>query len=182
MRSFGITPMERNRWMLALGPSFWAGCFAALLFQPGAWPWALALAGVGLFLLARFGGRKGFAGAMLCVAALGLLWTMPRLTPAAPSPGTYGEITGFVYGEPKQRSDERLTFTLTDIRLDGESVSGRAYCSLYYEGEEPPELYDGAELRFEGRVYQPDGKSGAPRFDFRQWMLKNGCKTNYHGS
>ena len=115
-------------------------------------------------------------------AALGLLWTMPRLTPAAPSPGTYGEITGFVYGEPKQRSDERLTFTLTDIRLDGERVSGRAYCSLYYEGEEPPELYDGAELRFEGRVYQPDGKSGAPRFDFRQWMLKNGCKTNYHGS
>lgn len=174
MGSFGITPMERNRWMLALGPSFWAGCFAAPLFQPGAWPWALALAGVGLFLLARFGGRKGFAGAMLCAAALGLLWTTPRLTPAAPSPGTYGEITGFVYGEPKQRSDERLTFTLTDIRLDGESVSGRAYCSLYYEGEEPPELYDGAELRFEGRVYQPDGKSGAPRFDFRQWMLKNG--------
>ena len=74
----------------------------------------------------------------------------------------------------KRRSDERLTFTLTDVRLDGESVSGRAYCSLYYEGEEPPELYDGAELRFEGRVYQPDGKSGAPRFDFRQWMLKNG--------
>ena len=31
-----------------------------------------------------------------------------------------------------------------------------------------------AELRFEGRVYHPDGKSGAPRFDFRQWMLKNG--------
>ena len=174
MRSFGITPMERNRWMLALGPSFWAGCFAAPLFQPGAWPWALALAGVGLLLLARFGGRKGFAGAMLCAAALGLLWTTPRLTPAAPSPGTYGEITGFVYGEPKQRSDDRLTFTLTDIRLDGERVSGRAYCSLYYEGEEPPELYDGAELRFEGRVYQPDGKSGAPRFDFRQWMLKNG--------
>ena len=72
MRSFVITPMERNRWMLALGPSFWAGCFAALLFQPGAWPWALALAGVGLFLLARVGGRKGFAGAMLCAAALGL--------------------------------------------------------------------------------------------------------------
>ena len=174
MGSFGITPMERNRWMLALGPSFWAGCFAAPLFQPGAWPWALALAGVGLFLLARFGGRKGFAGAMLCVAALGLLWTMPRLTPAAPSPGTYGEITGFVYGEPKQRSDERLTFTLTDIRLDGERFSGRAYCSLFYGKEEPPELYDGAELRFPGRVYHPGGKSGAPRFDFRQWMLKNG--------
>lgn len=42
MRSFVIAPMERNRWMLALGPSFWAGCFAAPLFQPGAWPWALA--------------------------------------------------------------------------------------------------------------------------------------------
>lgn len=174
MRPFGTAPMERSRWILALGPSFWAGCFAASFFQPGAWPWALAAAGAGLFLLARRAGRKGFAGLMLCAAALGLLWTMPRLEPAAPQPGTYEEITGYVYGEPKLRSDSRLTFTLMDIRLDGQPVSGRAYCSLFYGKEEPPELYDGAELRFPGRVYHPGGKSGAPRFDFRQWMLKNG--------
>ena len=174
MRPFGTAPMERSRWILALGPSFWAGCFAAPFFQSGAWPWALAAAGAGLFLLARRAGRKGFAGLMLCAAALGLLWTMPRLEPAAPQPGTYEEITGYVYGEPKLRSDSRLTFTLTDIRLDGQPVSGRAYCSLFYGKEEPPELYDGAELRFPGRVYHPGGKSGAPRFDFRQWMLKNG--------
>ena len=174
MRPSGIAPMERSRWMLALGPSFWAGCFAAQFFQRGAWPWALAAAGAGLFLLARWAGRKGFAGLMLCAAALGLLWTMPRLEPAAPLPGTYENIAGVVYGEPKLRSDSRLTFTLTDIRLNGESVSGRAYCSLFYGEEEPPELYDGAELHFEGRVYVPDGRSGAPRFDFRQWMLKNG--------
>ena len=73
MRPFGTAPMERSRWILALGPSFWAGCFAASFFQPGAWPWALAAAGAGLFLLARRAGRKGFAGLMLCAAALGLL-------------------------------------------------------------------------------------------------------------
>ena len=131
MRPFGTAPMERSRWILALGPSFWAGCFAASFFQPGAWPWALAAAGAGLFLLTRRAGRKGFAGLMLCAAALGLLWTMPRLEPAAPQPGTYEEITGYVYGEPKLRSDSRLTFTLTDVRLDGQPVSGRAYCSLF---------------------------------------------------
>ena len=68
-------------------------------------------------------GRKLILCGVEIPHTLGLLWTTPRLTPAAPSPGTYGEITGFVYGEPKRRSDERLTFTLTDIRLDGESVS-----------------------------------------------------------
>ena len=88
MRSFGITPMERNRWMLALGPSFWAGCFAAPLFQPGAWPWALALAGVGLFLLARFGGRKGFDGAMLCAAGVrrGVVHSSPSAAAGRYSP------------------------------------------------------------------------------------------------
>lgn len=174
MRPSGVAPMERSRWMLALGPSFWAGCFAAQFFERGAWPWALAAAGAGLFWLARLAGRKGFAGAMLCAAALGLLWTLPRLEPAVPAPGLYEEIAGYVYGEPKLRSDSRLTFTLTDVRLNGESVSGRAYCSLYLRGEEPPELFDGAELCMKGRVYRPEGKSGAPRFDFRQWMLKNG--------
>lgn len=173
MGSFGITPMERNRWMLALGPSFWAAAlprrFSSRRMAVGA-----GFGGRGAVFACALWRPKGLCRSHAVRGGAGAAVDDARLTPAAPSPGTYGEITGFVYGEPKQRSDERLTFTLTDIRLDGESVSGRAYCSLYYEGEEPPELYDGAELRFEGRVYQPDGKSGAPRFDFRQWMLKNG--------
>ena len=54
MRPFGTAPMERSRWILALGPSFWAGCFAAPFFQSGAWPWALAAAGAWLLFSALF--------------------------------------------------------------------------------------------------------------------------------
>lgn len=160
--------------LLALGPAFWAGCFGARFFQVGPWPWLLAAAGIGLFFLARRRGRRGFVGAMLTAAALGLLWTAPRLVPATPAPGVYGEIRGYVYGEPRLRADRRETFVLGDVTLDGVPWEGKAYCSLHYETETPPELFDGAALSFRGRVYVPEGKSGAPRFDLRQWMLRGG--------
>ena len=64
--------------------------------------------------------KTAVAKAFLCQAAL---------SPPQPLPGRY-EITGTVYGGVELRDGERLTFTLSDITLDGEPAAGRAYCSL----------------------------------------------------
>lgn len=48
-----------------------------------------------------------------------------------------------------------------------------AYCTLHYD-DVPPVLFDGAQVRFEGRVYLPDGKSGEPHMDFALWMRQSG--------
>lgn len=66
-----------------------------------------------------------------------------------------------------------MAFVLDDVALDGAPASGRAYCTLHYD-DVPPVLFDGAQVRFEGRVYLPDGKSGEPHMDFALWMRQSG--------
>ena len=66
-----------------------------------------------------------------------------------------------------------MAFVLDDVALDGAPASGRAYCTLHYD-DVPPVLFDGAQVRFEGRVYLPDGKSGEPHMDFALWRRQSG--------
>lgn len=169
-----LWPGERNFILLISGLSFWAGTMLAERLQAGWWLWVAFLMAVVLGILLRRLGRRGGAALALAMLALGGLRTLPRLNPPVPPPGKYESITGAVYGEARLRADNRLTFTLTDVTLDGVSQPGRAYCSLHYGDGEPPALFDGADIAFSGRTYLPEGKSGAPRFDFRGWMLKSG--------
>lgn len=166
--------MPRRRWLvLAAGIAFFTGCRLAVWLSGG--PWLYALLGIGLTigLLSLLSKRSLLPAVMVVFCALGLMRAEPALQPATPRLGSYEQISGYVYGKPTLRSDERITFTLAEISLDGEAVSGRAYCSFRYEGE-PPVLFDGAKVSMQGYLYRPDGKEGAPRFDFREWMLRGG--------
>ena len=58
-------------------------------------------------------------------------------------------------------------------RWTARPLPGTAYCTLHYD-DAPPVLFDGAQVRFEGRVYLPDGKSGEPHMDFALWMRQSG--------
>lgn len=117
------------------------------------------------------GWKRGIAIA-LCAFSMGALYAGSAFDVPLPAEGTY-EISAYVSGGMRMRSDNRVSFTLSQVMLDGQPVEGKGYCSLHY-AETPPELFDGAKVRFTGRVYHPDGPSGEPHFDFRMWMRQNG--------
>ena len=163
---------ERNGILLVVSLSFLAGCLSALRLTGGLWLWGLA--GLSLlmgWLLRRRGAGAGIALAV-CFFALGALRFQSAYFTPQPDPGTY-EITGYVYGGASERPDQRVAFVLGDVALDGTPASGMAYCTLHYD-DVPPVLFDGAQVRFEGRVYLPDGKSGEPHMDFALWMRQSG--------
>lgn len=163
---------ERNGILLIVSLSFLAGCLSALRLTGGLWLWGLA--GLSLlmgWLLRRLGAGAGIALAF-CFFALGALRFQSAYFTPQPDPGTY-EITGYVYGGASERPDQRVAFVLGDVALDGAPASGMAYCTLHYD-DVPPVLFDGAQVRFEGRVYLPDGKSGEPHMDFALWMRQSG--------
>jgi len=165
---------QRNHTLLFAGLAFFAGCCLGRMVSDGPWLWILFGLGVGMGALLLLNKRSAVLAVAVCFCALGMLRVQPSLHPATPWSGRYEQITGYVYGEARIRTDHRITFTLTDVELDGRPQKGRAYCTLYYGDEEAPQLFDGAKVRLSGRVYQPDGKSGESRFDFRAWMLQNG--------
>lgn len=163
----------RNHLMLTAGLSFLVGCLLGKVLYGGSWLMGLVAVGVLVCVVSLMGKRSLTLGIAICFCALGLMRVMPALNPQIPKLGKYEQITGTVAGEGRLRTDNRITFTLTDISLDGQPVRGRAYCSVYYHDEEPPEVFDGARVSMPGRLYRPDGKSGESRFDFRTWMLQN---------
>jgi len=163
---------ERNHLLLMVAFSFLIGCLSISFMDAGVWLWLLLGCGVLLaFLLHRLG-IKLSAAIMLCAFALGALHTHSAFDVPLPDEGRY-EIEAYVSGEVQLRTDNRISFALSDVLLDGEPVKGKGYCSLHYD-DVPPELFDGAKVRFNGRVYHPDGPSGEPHFDFRMWMRQNG--------
>lgn len=163
---------ERNHILLLVAFSFLIGCLSASYLTPGAWLWLLLAAGVMLAALLRLLGAKAGLALALCFFSLGVLRTHAALFTVQPEPGSY-EIAGYVSGGMRLRSDNRVSFVLSDVALDGSPAPGLAYCTLHYDGD-PPQLFDGAKVRFPGRVYLPDTQAGAPHMDFRLWMRQNG--------
>lgn len=161
---------QRNHLLLMVAFSFLVGCLCAGSFLTGGWLWMLAGIAVLLAFLLKLMGCSAGIAIVILFFSLGVLRTHSAMNVPQPIPGTY-EITATVSGGSRPRSDNRITFVLSDVLLDGTAVSGKGYCSLHYE-ELPPELFDGARIHFTGRVYLPDGKSGEPHMDFRMWMLQ----------
>ena len=164
---------NRNFFLFFAGIGFWAGCILAFFVETGWWLRLGLFAAVVLFAVLALKGVRVELALVPAFLVLGMLYTAPYLRFHAPEPGNYAEISGYVYGAPREREDSRITFTLTDIRLDGVKVKGKAYCSAYFGDTEKPELFDGAKGSFPGRVYIPDEKSGGPRFDFRGWLMRS---------
>ncbi|MDD3212979.1 MAG: DNA internalization-related competence protein ComEC/Rec2 [Eubacteriales bacterium] len=166
---------ERSRFLpftaLVLGTGVWLAAHVT----PGLWP--LWLAGVSV-LLAAILWRLRLPLRWAClplVLMAALLMTQAKLNPALPNTGAYETITATVYGNPSERSSGGIAFVLCDVTLDGVPQSGRAYCTLDADsGMGVDDLFDGALLRFGGRVYIPSGKQNANDFDSRLWLLQSG--------
>lgn len=170
----GLWRQPRNHRLLLAALSMLAGCVACTYLEPGIWLWALGLTALLSGVLLHLAGKQAGLALALCFFLLGVMRTSISLNVPQPTPGRY-EVSGAVYGRVRQRSEDSLAFALADITLDGLPVEGRAYVTLHY-GEECPQLYDGAQLCFSGRVYLPEGRSGATHMDFRLWMRQNGMR------
>ncbi len=171
--SSGAAP-KRNHLLLVVAFFVLLGCVTVNWMYGGLWLWGLAGIGALMILLLSKSGRRCTLGVAILCFALGSLHAHRALEIPMPEPGRC-DVTGYVYGEATERSGNRLTFVLGDITLNGEPVSGRAYCTLRH-AETLPQLFDGAEVSFEGYVYHPSGKSGEPRMDFRLWMRQKGYR------
>ena len=168
------TAPKRNHLLLVVAFFFLTGCVTVNFVSGGLWLWALAGMGLLLVWLLHRAGRRCTAGLAALCFALGSLHAHAALEVSTLPEGRC-QVTGYVYGEATPRSDNRLSFVLGDIVLDGEAVPGKAYCTLRY-AEALSELFDGAQVSFEGYVYHPSGKSGEPRMDFRLWMRQRGYR------
>lgn len=165
---------KRNHLLLVVAFFVLVGCVSVNHVSGGMWLWGLTGIGALLVWLFHKNGLRCTAGLAVLCFALGSLYAHAVLEISMPEAGSY-EANGYVYGEAEERSDQRLSFVLGDITLDGEKVSGKAYCTLRY-ADTLPQLFDGAQVSFTGYVYHPSGKSGEPRMDFRLWMRQQGYR------
>lgn len=170
--AYARTTPKRSHLLLMVAFFFLIGCVSIARVSGGAWLWALAGIGGALCWLCRRTGFRWHIGLAVLCFALGSLHAHAAFDLPMPEKGKY-EVAGYVYGEAALRDDGSLRFALGDIRLNGETVPGKAYCSLRFS-DPVPELFDGAQIRMTGYVYHPSGKSGEPRLDFLLWMRQNG--------
>lgn len=166
---------EHSRFLPLTAIVFGMGVWLAARVTPGLWPlWLILVSGLLAAALQLFHLPIRWACLPLALMAA-LLLTQARLNPALPAEGTYQTITASVYGNPSERASGGIAFTLCDVTLDGVPQPGRAYCTLNADsGLGINDLFDGASLRFGGRVYLPSGRQNANDFDSRMWLLQNG--------
>lgn len=182
MNKGALPASERNLFLPALAGFFVAGVWVAPRVTQGLWPLLLlplaALMLVPLRLL-RLPPRLLCLPLMLMLA---LLWTQHWLYPAMPEEGKYETVTATVFGDSRISGSGSVTFTVTDVSLDGEAQPGKAYASIYRsEGDDPIQLTDGMRLRFSGKVYHPDPKDNVYDFDYRMWMRQQGLSYGISG-
>ena len=165
---------KRSHLILMVAFFFLVGCVSIPFLSQGVWLWALAGIGLVLAVLLRRLRMPVMAGVAILCFALGAMHAQAAYHVSMPEEGTY-EISGWVRGEVLPRSDNRIAFALVGVTLNDEPVSGTAYCTMHYE-EEPPQLFDGAQVFFSGRVYHPGEKTGKPHLNFKLWMRQNGYR------
>ena len=162
---------ERNYILASSATAFIVGIYMADYLQSGLYLLVICvLALVCGFCLykAEKSPRKAILLFILCLGMMRSHGVMPQVFPET---GQY-DISGYVMGIPKEKENNRITFTLCDVTLNETAQASRAYCTLTYQ-DHKPSLFDGAKISGKGFVYQARGKTGPSHFDFRTWLFQN---------
>ena len=138
---------------------------------------ALLMALAACFLLQ---GRGRFIALLAVSLSLGLLRGSVAYHPTLPAEGDY-RITGIMTDEVRVNGTQVQTI-LSDVTIDGESVSGSAYWTFRLSEEEvSPELIPGQWVSFTGNLYHPTGAENPDGYDFREELLRRGCTVGLYG-
>jgi len=173
---------ERNHLIPTLVLAFGLGVWIAPHVSQGLWPLWLLPAAVLLGVALHWMGKRLRWVCLPIALMIALLWTQTRLNPPMPQEGSYEVITATVFGDPAERTDDRIALILCNITLDGVPQAGKAYCTMDSgSGMSLAQFFDGASLRFQGYVYHPSGKQNEFDFDFRLWLLQNNTSFGVSG-
>lgn len=148
---------------------------------PFHWLWVAGLAAACLFAVAYYvPGRKTALGIFPVFFFLGLALASFSANPARLPEGNYA-FTGTVDGGVRYR-EEQVACTLKNVAADGESIPGKAYWTFYVrEGEAAPELNNGDQVSFSGKLYHPQGQQNPYGFDFDLYLKQRGVRVGLYG-
>lgn len=167
-------PPERNHFLLFSSIGFLGGCLCWGNLVFGTWIWILETLCIVLGIVFHLQKKSLLLPLTIFFFVFGVFRTQVFVSQPHPEEGNY-EITASVCGYPVVK-DEKVKITLKNITLNQQETCGKAYATITikYLQDVLPELFDGARIHFEGKVYLPEGKSGVPHFDYRHWLFSEG--------
>ena len=148
------------------------------------WP-VMVCVGVLLAALLHAEKRTAYLPIMLCFFFAGVTVCAYRAHPALPPEGKY-QICATAAGEAKIREEDcRAALYLKDIVLESETGEiyrlDKAYWTYWPEEEDPLPPYDGQQVVFTGKLYEPSGQENPFGFDFRLYLLQKGVPAGISG-
>lgn len=148
------------------------------------WLWFLGLA-VGLILLVLcvlLKKKKHTAIGILAVFT-GILFAAYQFFPQLPDEGKY-QVEGRMSGalQEKKETPGEYVGLLTNIKLDGKAVEGKAYWTFTAYDASVPDAWDGDVITFEGSLYHPKRQENPGGFDFSIFLSRQGISFGLYGS
>ena len=126
-----------------------------------------------------------YPAVLLCFFFAGVTVCSYQAHPVLPPEGKY-QICATAVGEGKIREEDmRIATYLKDIALQNEAGEtyylDSAYWTYWPEEEDPLPPYDGQQVVFAGKLYQPSGQENPYGFDFRMYLLQKGVTAGISG-
>lgn len=172
-----MTPRQRSWLLPPAALSLLAGVFAGRNTAEIALPvCALVCSLFAVFLLA---GRLRLVACLAASFVLGVCAGCIAFHPALP-PETSYNVRGVISDEVTNGSFGQYRLFLSDVKLDGRPLSGRAYWTFYAD-EEPDSLLPGKAVSFQASLYHPRGAVNPDGYNFRESLLQHGASVGLYG-
>ena len=173
--------IRQRSWLLPLASLF---LIAGILIGRGMnspWPAFIACVPV-LFAVVLVKGRLRFTGFLLLSAFVGALAGNLAWHPSVPPEREY-DVRGIISSEISSGSFGQVRMDLSDVTLNGQTISGGAYWSFYTD-EESLSAYDlrpGRMVSLRAELYIPSGADNPDGYDFREDLLRRGITVGLSG-
>ena len=154
-----------------------AGVFAGRITDCIIFPaCALPLALLSVLLLKK---RLRFIACLLVCFSLGAFAGCFAFHPVLPEEGEYS-VSGVISDEITTGSFGQYRVFLSDVTLDGRSLSGGAYWT-FYDDTDNSDLVPGKTVSFHASLYHPRGAENPDGYNFRESLLQRGIKVGIYG-
>jgi len=182
---YNLKSFHPRRWLTHGALALIAGVLLGLRVEAAVvWPLMIFVSAL-LAVLLHAEKYAVYPAVLLCFFFAGMTVCSYRSHPVLPPEGKY-QICATAVGEGKIREeDTRIAIYLKDIVLQSEAGEtyylDSAYWTYWPEEEDPLPPYDGQQVVFAGKLYQPSGQENPYGFDFRMYLLQKGVTAGISG-